>query len=46
MADLKLHDLELSGNCYKVRLFCALLGLQLDMRAGRLREQARTSEVR
>jgi glutathione S-transferase len=29
---LKLHDLELSGNCYKVRLFCALLGLDLDIR--------------
>lgn len=28
MATLKLHDLELSGNCYKVRLFCALLGLE------------------
>ena len=25
MAELKLHDLELSGNCYKIRLFCALL---------------------
>lgn len=23
---MKLHDLELSGNCYKVRLFLALLG--------------------
>ena len=31
MAALKLHDLELSGNCYKVRLFCALLGLKLDL---------------
>ena len=31
MAALKLHDLELSGNCYKVRLFCALLGLELDV---------------
>ena len=29
--DLKLHDLELSGNCYKVRLFCSLLGLKLDL---------------
>jgi len=28
VATLKLHDLELSGNCYKVRLFCALLGLE------------------
>jgi glutathione S-transferase len=28
MAELKLHDLALSGNCYKVRLFCALLGLK------------------
>lgn len=31
MAALKLHDLELSGNCYKVRLFCSLLGLNLDL---------------
>jgi glutathione S-transferase len=31
MAQLKLHDLELSGNCYKVRLFCSLLGLKLDL---------------
>jgi glutathione S-transferase len=30
MAELKLQDLELSGNCYKVRLFCALLGLMPD----------------
>jgi len=28
---LKLHDLELSGNCYKVRLLCALLGQPLDI---------------
>jgi glutathione S-transferase len=27
----KLYDLELSGNCYKVRLFCALLGVPLDI---------------
>ena len=26
-----LHDMELSGNCYKVRLFCALLGLDLEL---------------
>jgi glutathione S-transferase len=31
MTALKLHDLELSGNCYKIRLFCSLLGLDLDM---------------
>jgi len=31
MAELKLHDLELSGNCYKIRLFCALLGLKPDI---------------
>jgi glutathione S-transferase len=31
MAELKLHDLELSGNCYKVRLFCALLRLKPDI---------------
>jgi glutathione S-transferase len=29
----KLHDLELSGNCYKVRLSCSLLGLKLDVAA-------------
>jgi glutathione S-transferase len=28
VATLKLHDLELSGNCYKIRLFCSLLGLE------------------
>jgi len=27
----KLHDFELSGNCYKVRLLCALLGVALDL---------------
>ena len=31
MPALKLHDLELSGNCYKIRLFCSLLGLKLDV---------------
>ena len=31
MGTRKLYDLELSGNCYKVRLFCALLGLKLDL---------------
>ncbi|HML91848.1 glutathione S-transferase [Methyloceanibacter sp.] len=31
MADRKLHDLELSGNCYKVRLFSALLGLDIEI---------------
>jgi glutathione S-transferase len=31
VAKLKLYDLEPSGNCYKVRLFCALLGLELDL---------------
>jgi glutathione S-transferase len=30
MPALKLHDLEPSGNCYKVRLFCSLLGLPLE----------------
>ncbi len=33
MATLRLHDLEPSGNCYKVRLFCALLKLPLDVSA-------------
>ncbi|MEO0987048.1 MAG: glutathione S-transferase [Cyanobacteria bacterium J06639_14] len=27
---LKLHDLSLSGNCYKVRLFLALLGIECE----------------
>ncbi len=31
MTALKLHDLELSGNCYKIRLFCSLLGLKLGI---------------
>ena len=31
MAALTLHDLELSGNCYKVRLLCALLGQPLEI---------------
>lgn len=28
---MKLYDLELSGNCYKVRLFAALAKIQLDV---------------
>lgn len=31
MATRRLHDLELSGNCYKVRLLCGLLGLDLEI---------------
>lgn len=27
----KLYDLELSGNCYKVRLLCALVGVPLEI---------------
>lgn len=27
---MKLYDLELSGNCYKVRLFAALVGIPLE----------------
>lgn len=27
---MKLYDMELSGNCYKIRLFCALLGLEYE----------------
>lgn len=27
---MKLYDMELSGNCYKIRLFCALLGLTYE----------------
>ena len=28
---MKLYDLELSGNCYKVRLFAALAQIPLDI---------------
>ena len=28
---MRLYDLELSGNCYKVRLFAALAGLPIDL---------------
>ena len=28
---MKLYDLELSGNCYKVRLFSALANIQIDI---------------
>lgn len=31
MPTLKLHDLEPSGNCYKVRLFCSLLRLPVEI---------------
>lgn len=31
MAKMKLHDLELSGNCYKVRLFLSLLQLPYEL---------------
>lgn len=27
---MKLYDLPISGNCYKIRLFCSLLGLQFQ----------------
>ncbi len=29
---MKLYDLELSGNCYKVRLFLALIGQEYELR--------------
>lgn len=28
----QLYDLELSGNCFKVRLFCAILGVPLELK--------------
>ncbi|MEO1902549.1 MAG: glutathione S-transferase [Alcanivorax sp.] len=28
---MKLYDMELSGNCYKVRLFAALVGIKLEL---------------
>lgn len=30
---MKLYDVELSGNCYKVRLFAALAGIELQLEA-------------
>jgi glutathione S-transferase len=30
---MKLYDLELSGNCYKVRLLCALAGIPIELYA-------------
>ena len=30
---MKLYDLELSGNCYKVRLFAGLAGIPLEIEA-------------
>jgi glutathione S-transferase len=30
---MKLYDLELSGNCYKVRLLCALVGIPIEIYA-------------
>jgi glutathione S-transferase len=30
-SNLKLYDLEPSGNCYKVRLFCALAQIPIDL---------------
>ena len=30
---MKLYDLELSGNCYKVRLLAAMLGVELELHA-------------
>jgi len=42
---MKLYDMELSGNCYKVRLFCSLLGVNcesipVDLMQGEHREAA------
>lgn len=42
---MKLYDMELSGNCYKIRLFCALLGLEyasvpVDLRRGEHKKAA------
>ena len=30
---MKLYDLELFGNCYKVRLLCALAGIPIELYA-------------
>ena len=32
-SNLKLYDLEPSGNCYKVRLLCALAGIHIELYA-------------
>lgn len=38
-SQIKLYNMELSGNCYKIRLFCSLIGLEfqaipVDLQAG------------
>ena len=45
MSDIKLYDLELSGNCYKIRLMLSLLGVDyqrvpVDFMGGEHRSQA------
>ena len=30
---MQLYDLKLSGNCYKVRLLCALVGIPIELYA-------------
>ena len=41
---MKLYDFELSGNCYKVRLFLSLLGLEWERELVALGSQNKTPE--
>lgn len=43
---MKLYDFELSGNCYKVRLFLSLLGLEWERELVALGTQNKTPEFR
>ncbi|GBQ24070.1 glutathione S-transferase [Gluconacetobacter sacchari DSM 12717] len=42
---MKLYDLDVSGNCYKVRLFAALAGVPLDLQSVDLIKQEHHSAV-
>ncbi|WP_158970106.1 glutathione S-transferase family protein [Chachezhania sediminis] len=45
MPDLLLYDFPLSGNCYKVRLLCAMTGIKLTLKNTRVLEgETRTEE--
>lgn len=43
---MKLYDFELSGNCYKIRLFLSLLGLDYERESVALGSQNKTPEFR
>jgi glutathione S-transferase len=42
---MKLYDMELSGNCYKVRLLCSMLGLEYQRVAISLKDGEAESEA-